>query len=679
MNLEKYGIYSELVQKGYMEIDSKTLTDENIDQHFDWIINILDDGIEKESIQKSKIRFTFADGKKITFFIIEYMFNLMVWCLITVSNEPIMSDDIWVYEGTAITQSSLKKWIDNHFLRGNITKIPPIILNQTIDRSIGKFRKLENFQMYLANTVNFEDTIDLMRKYPEFNDTVHFDISNIPMEDIKDEGMKATRIQQKYIENSDHCLRDSFIAQEAINAKQYKEVSVNIGTKPDGNGGVFPDPIKKNFITGGLQSVEEIIIESSIGRQAQILQKQNVGQSGAFARNLGLNNQDSKLYPDPTYTCDTKNFETITIENQDMLDELDMRYYRWNPKGIDYCIDCHKDKDLIGKTILLRSPITCASAARGEGICYKCYGKLAYINNDINIGQIASEQLSSVYTQILLSAKHLLESSIIKMKWCPDFANFFNVYYNQINIRDDINIKGYKIIIDDYVEDEDEDTDETSEYVLSFDIVSPDGKVYTIRTDDSDEIYLHQELIEYMNSVGTNDDGVYELDMMKLSKLKGLFVIDVKNDELSKTMKAIKNIIDNKKSTKTYDRNTILSAFIKTNLSGHIKICSNHFEVLLMNQMRAADDILDLPDWTVANAPYQILTLNEALTNNRSISIRLQSSKIQKTITHPSNRRLHAPSNMDLFYMEKPQEFLNNKEYEKSNYKLHYDENDDKK
>ena len=84
MNLEKYGIYSELVQKGYMEIDSKTLTDENIDQHFDWIINILDDGIEKESIQKSKIRFTFADGKKITFFIIEYMFNLMVWCLITV-------------------------------------------------------------------------------------------------------------------------------------------------------------------------------------------------------------------------------------------------------------------------------------------------------------------------------------------------------------------------------------------------------------------------------------------------------------------------------------------------------------------------------------------------------------------------------------------------------------------
>ena len=677
MNLENYGIYSELVKNNYMEIYTKDIDDNNIDQHFNWITAILDDGIEDEKIQQSKIKVIFADNKTCTFFIIEYMFNLMMWCLIAASGRSIVSNDIWVYEGLYITQSSLKKWIDNRFLRPNITKMKPIKLNQTIDRAIGKFRRLENYQMYLANTVNFEDTIKLMKQYPEFNDTIHFNVDNIPMEDIKDEGMKATRTQIKYIENSDHCLRDSFLAQEAINAKQYKEVSVNIGTKPDGNGGVFPDPIKGNFITGGLKNVEEIIIESSIGRQAQILQKQNVGQSGAFARNLGLNNIDSKLYPDPNYVCDTKNFEVITIENQDMLDELDMRYYRWTEKGFDYRIDKRKDKDLIDKTILLRSPITCASAARGEGICYKCYGDLAFINNDINIGQIASEQLSSIYTQILLSAKHLLESAIIKMKWCPEFNNFFNVYYNQINIREDINLKGWSLVIDDTIEDEDEETDQVVDYVLSFDLVNTDGTRITIRTEDSDEIYIHQELIEYMNNVGSDDDGIYTLELSKLAKLKGLFIIDVKNDELSKTMKAIKNIIDNKKSTKTFDRNTILSAFIKTNLSGGIKICSNHFEILLMNQMRVLNDMLELPDWTIANAPYQILTLTESLTNNRSISIRLQSSRIVRSLTHPSNSKLHTPSNMDLFYIEKPQEFMSD-DYAKSDYKLHY-EDDDKK
>ena len=40
---------------------------------------------------------------------------------------------------------------------------------------------------------------------------------------------------------------------------------------------------------------------------------------------------------------------------------------------------------------------------------------------------------------------------------------------------------------------------------------------------------------------------------------------------------------------------------------------NDHTE-LIMNQIRAADDILELPDWTHENEPCQILTLNESLT-----------------------------------------------------------------
>ena len=92
-----------------------------------------------------------------------------------------------------------------------------------------------------------------------------------------------------------------------------------------------------------------------------------------------------------------------------------------------------------------------------------------------------------------------------------------------------------------------------------------------------------------------------------------------------------------------------------------------HFEVLLMNQIRALEDILELPDWTNENEPYQILTLSESLNNNRSISVRLQASKIARALTHPHNRRLTKPSNMDLFYMEQPQKFMTD-EYVKSTY-----------
>ena len=674
MFLMNYGIYAKLVEDGEISIDTKTLNDSNIDQHFQWIINILYDGIEKEEIQKLKIYVKFTDGVKITLRIIDYMYNLMFWSIIVSSGREIESYYFYNSITEPITKNNIKKWIDDRFININLKSMPIIKMNQSIDRGIGKFRDLENFQMYLANTVNLEDTIELMKKYPEFNETIHFDPTGIPLEDVKDIGMKATNLQIDYIKNSDHCLKDSFIASEGINAKQYKEVSVNIGTKPDGQGGVFPNPIKGSFINGGLKTVEEVIVESSIGRIAQILQKQNVGQSGAFARSLGMNNQDSKLNSDPNYICDTKNFEIITIENKDMLDEFNMRYYRLIPNGMEYRINANKDKDLIGKTIYLRSPITCASAARGEGICYRCYGDLAYINSDVNIGQIAAELLSSIYTQILLSAKHLLESAIVKMHWTDGFFELFNVEYNQISLKEDMNYRGYKLIIEDYYDDEDEngDVEDLSNYIFTFDVVYPDGSKVTMFTtsdnsSDYDQIFLHEELINCMEKVGANDDGVYELSFDKLKELSALFVIDVKNNELSKTMKAIKNIIDSKKTTKSYDRNTILSDFIKTNLSGNIKMAAVHFEVLIMNQIRAAEDILELPDWTHSGENCQILTLNEALTNNRSISVRLQSSKIAKTLTSPSNRKLYRPSNMDLFYMEKPQEFMT-KEYIKSTY-----------
>ena len=671
---ENYGPYVELLNNGTMTVKTKDLNDSNIDQHFQWIINILYDGIERKEIQNLKINVVFADKKKISLLIVDYMFNLMFWSIAVSGGHEITSFYFYNSVTEPITKNNIKKWIDRKFIEINLKTMPNIKMNQSIDRGIAKFRDLENFQMYLANTVNLEDTIELMNKYPDFNETIHFDPTGIPLEDIKDAGMKATNLQIDYIKNSDHCLKDAFIAGEGINAKQYKEVSVNIGTKPDGQGGVFPNPIQGSFINGGLKTAEEIIIESSIGRIAQILQKQNVGQSGAFARSLGLNNQDSKLYPDPNYTCDSKNFEEIVIENKDMLDEFNMRYYRFTKNGMEYRINANEDKHLIGKTILLRSPITCASAARGQGICYKCYGDLAYVNRDINIGQIAAELLSSIYTQILLSAKHLLESAIVKMHWTDGFFDLFNVEYNQIALKEDMNYRGYKMIIEDYFDDEDEDEEvgELTNYIFSFDIVYPDGTVVSMNStsgtaNDYNQIYLHDEMINFMEKVGLNDDGVYELELTKLKELSALFVVDVKNNELSKTMKAIKNIIDNKKTTKSYDRNGILSDFIKTNLSGNIKMSAVHFEVLIANQIRDVDDILELPDWTHENEQCQILTLNESLTNNRSIAVRLQSSKISKTLTSPANRKLSQPSNMDLFYMEQPQNFME-KDYIRSTY-----------
>ena len=665
-NMNNYGFYKELVETGRQTIFTKDLNKDNIDIHWQNIISILNDGIEVRDVQMMKIHVVFPDDE-LDLFIIQYMYNLMFWTLQLNAGEQIYSHHIFFEK--VITKGTIKSYIDKFFVRKYIKDMDLMRLNQIIDNCIGKFRDLKNYQMFLCNTLDLKDTTDFMKEFPEFNDAIHLDITGVPMEDVKEYGMKATNTMVSYItrHDRDHNSKYSFIAKEGTNIKQYKEVSVNIGTKPNGQGGVFSHVIPTSFINGGLQTVEDVIVDSSIGRIAQILQKQNVGQSGAFARRLGLNNQDSRLHLDPNYSCDTKNYQKVFIKDDNILSIFDMRYYKLKEKGVDYLLDYTKDKHLIGQTIYLRSPMTCASAARGDGICYKCYGNLAYANRNINIGQIASELLSAIYTQRLLSAKHLLESAIIKMEWVPEFSELFNIEFDQIMLKDNLEYKRCKLIInaDDIVESDVEDDAESLEdgtvmeennYVYSFTVKTPEKSI-VIRTMDSDPIYLSSELIELMNSSGMTDDDTYEFDMSKL-KEKSLFIVDIQNDELSKVMKQVKNLVDNKSSIKAHNRNSILEAFIDANLSGGIKINSVHFEVLLMNQIRAFDDILSLPDWTKTDEVYQIITLENALTDNLSITVRLQAPKLKRTLIHPSNRRLSKPSNMDLFTMVHPQDFM---------------------
>lgn len=674
--LMTHGSYEELVLTGFQTVNTKNINATNIDEHFKNIIAILQDGIETDFVQSMMIQVIFEDGVDLTLSIFDYMYNLMFWHLVVDVGRPIVSTDLFFYED--MTKRNIKEYMDNIFVRQVRTEIPFIMLNNIPDAAIGKFRDLSQFQMFLANTVNLEDTIALMKRYPDFNETIHLDVTGIPIADVKNIGMEATYKQIEYIKNSDHCLRDSFRSGEAISPKQYKEVSTNIGSKPDGLGGVFPTPIYHSFINGGLSNPEEACIESSVGRIAQILQKGNVGESGAFARRLGLNNQDTKIHYNPKYSCDTKNFEKVTIKNGVMLDMYNMRYYRFSPKGVEYRLDSLKDKHLIGQTLYFRSPMTCASAARGHGICYKCYGDLAYINQDINIGQIAAELLSSIYTQILLSAKHLLESKVIKMQWTEGFEDWFEVNFNTIGLFQDREYRNVQIIIPNDVQNDDEFDDVIySDYITNFKIRFNNGLELDIHTAEADAIYIHPDLMQIIEASAETEEGTI-LDASKLVSIPVLFMINFRNSELSRTMQQIKNLIDNKGSIKNYDRNTILEAFIDTNIEGGIKLNAVHFEVLLMNQIRSAEDILLLPDWSKTDEQCQLLTLGDALTNNLSISIRLQCSGIDKALMNPINRRVNRASNMDVYFMEQPQEYLSNRELVDDSYKLRNDVEDNK-
>ena len=676
---ENYGPYVPLVQNGYMELNVSELTKENYNDHFNGILNIMRDGIEDPEVQALKIGVTLSDGNFLRLTLTDYWFNLIFWTFPIYIRDPITPK--YLIDTRAITKKTIRNYF-NIFIKEHSIDIDFITLNNLLDETIYKLKYIDEFAQYLANTVNFKDTLDLMQQYPDFNAAIHADLTGVPIEDVKAVGMEYAQTQIGYIKANDHCLRDSFVSQEAINPKQFKEVSVNIGTKPDGRGGIFPYIINNSFMNGGVSNPESYVIDSSIGRTAQILSKMNTGTSGSFARLLETNNLDTFFNEDPEFSCNTRNYIKIFIQDKTWLSLYDKRFVKMNPNGVEHCVDMDKDTDLIGKWIYARSPITCESFARGEGICRKCYGNLYFVNRDINPGKYASENLSSKLTQKLLSAKHLLESSVIEMKWNPEFNDLFEVNINTILLQEDINVDGMYMIIDAAnvsSNDDDDDSDESGisydEYIPYFDIMYPDGSVVTFHTADEDNIYLTEDLNKLMKSKKVKEnDGIYTIPLELTKTLTPIFTVKIQNKELQGTLEKMKHIINRDKDTATYTKDEIVKEFIASSIEGDINVSAIHLETIIANQIRDQDNILEMPKWTNPNAKYKILTLGSALANSPSITVNLQYQRIGRTLVSPISTKKTKPSIFDLYFMEQPQKYVVDRSMISNDYEMKEDE-----
>ena len=252
VNLNNYGRFVDLVETGFTILHTNDLTNENIDDMFFSILNILRDGIEDEYVQNMRIEVIFMDNEHITLSIFDLFFNLIMWKLPLSVGDTLTSE--FLFFDDAITRKTIKRYIDSKFLNKHRTSIDNIRLNQIIDDTLYKFKYIDDFSFYLFNTVNNEDTIALMNEERGFWECLHSDLTGVPLDQVKDIGMSITNESIRYIVNSDHCLADSFRAGEGINPKQFKEVQTSIGTKPDGQGGVYPWIINRSFINGGRDS-----------------------------------------------------------------------------------------------------------------------------------------------------------------------------------------------------------------------------------------------------------------------------------------------------------------------------------------------------------------------------------------------------------------------------------------
>lgn len=683
-NYKNYLMYADMVKNHEKKIVyvPKEITRDTIDDHITAITNILKDGIETEYVHNTKITISWGGDLECDLSIIDYWFNLFMWSMVLKTNTPIEPKHVFWQKD--LKRYNLKEYVDNFIItKENRISIDSRELNSIICDALYKFSEIEQFSYYLANTINNEDDIALMEANPEFYDLLHCSLQGVPFDDVKEAGMNITNRAIDIIKNSkkyigyDHGLTNSFRANEAINPRQFKEASLNIGTKPNGMGTVYPYIIDKSFKTGGVNDPLSYFIESSTARAAQIMSKTNVGDSGNFARLLGLNNTDTILNLNRAYECMSRHFMKYEIKTSKHLSMIKNRYYRFNPLGMEYLVD-DKDTSLIGKTIYMRSPMTCASNSAGNGICKKCYGDLYYTNLNINVGKLAAEILTSILTQILLSAKHLFETKIIKIQWNEEFSDFFDIDINSIKLSDgicdDAMLKKYTLIIDpeDVILDDDEeeqsysddedaininDTISYNEYITKFIIRTPVGEEIEFGSQDQDPLYISNELNKIIRKKASNANGKVNIPLSALGD-DILFFIKINNNEISKTMNDIIKLINNAQSIEGKTKDEVLQTLVDLVIEGGLNIDSVHLEVILSNQIVSAESIIKKPNWNDPYVQYRMLTLNQALTNNPSVVVSLLYKDLGRTLYNPLTFTKNAPSFFDLFFCEQPQNYI---------------------
>lgn len=687
-----YGKYSDILEGKLVTIHTRDITKETWGSYKLDLLNLFRDCIEQPNFQKTKIEFVFDDSTRIKLTVEDALINICMWGFIVNCGSYVEPRHVF-FEEKGITKKSIKTYIDEFCIIPYRHKIPSYELNNIIYTSLRSLAFVDEFGMFFNNSINIEDFIELANRCPEFDELLHVDYTQYPVEIMNSVAQRNTDRMMELITDSrkymgrDHCLADAIRAQAGVKPKQLRELIGNIGVKPNGEGGIVNNTIDSSYLRGGLSKIEWMFAESGIGRQAQILSKKNTADSGAFARIVSLNNLDTFLYinpstgkVDPDYDCCTKNYVKVKIDDLHKLSVFADRYYRFHPNGMEYNIGCGKqinaNHPVLGKEIYLRSPITCASAAKGLGICKKCYGELFNTNENINVGKEASDEATERITQGMLSAKHLLEAVIRALQWNIDIEDFLMIedgilFVNPeivndekwdivINIDEDIHTETI-ISLNDESEDSDDSWNEEREYVNRIRLVSETGEEVVIHTQDYDNLCFTEEFARLIknNKYDNDDEIIVPLEVLVRDEV-GMFEIGISNDDMSNKLKNIINVINLKEVTESFNKDEFLENFLaKMAICGLGDIMSVHAEIIIMNQIRDKDDILSKPNWDVPDNPnYQVLTLRRALTCHPSITITLQFDNIAKTLYNPLSFKKKAPSQYDLLYCTQPQKLI---------------------
>lgn len=346
------------------------------------------------------------------------------------------------------------------------------------------------------------------------------------------------------------------------------------------------------------------------------MNKKVMGKAGYFGKSVTILSLTQSLSR-TRYDCGTKHYARVYIKNYDILEKYDRRYYKVNEDSPLKVLNAETDKNLIGKVILLRSPTKCC-LDNGE-ICHVCYGKNASLALDIADGApgYGSQEITKVINQMILSAKHLLSTISEQVRFNDAFYDFFNLVADEIIVSvansplDDIN--DWAICIDMNNIELHDDMDDATSYNTSI----PSGKFFikNLKTSDAIEIssetnkelFLTDETIQMIKK----NNGIIKFKDIEDGAC--LFNIDIMNNELTKPLYDIMNLL-NRKRDHDYTIDEMVQYFCELLVQSGIQAHSLQAEIIIRCLIRRADNKMLYPDFEYRKEPkYTILTIEQAI------------------------------------------------------------------
>jgi hypothetical protein len=209
-----------------------------------------------------------------------------------------------------------------------------------------------------------------------------------------------------------------------------------------------------------------------------------------------------------------------------------------------------------------------------------------------------------------------------------------------------------------------------NEYVTEFKVIDPEGNEYEITGDVDDDMdnsitksvkmYITSSFREIIrNNVNIDDDSDDIVISMNELRDVPIFLVKMENNDLGRSLDEFVDLINKNSVTKKFSVDNLMQKIQLSIIKGNINITSIHLELIISNQIRNANDRLLMPNWRNIKEPYELLTLNEALTDNASPIIAATYRKLTRALTHPLSFVKFGPSTFDPFFMRKPKRMLN--------------------